>query len=166
MRSCGADREGWADAVGASASGSAEPPVPSSEGTRFSARLSAPDRHERQAVSPATGGIEDIATRQVANSNAQARPFANRATRHGPATSSRPAPAFSGRAWSVTSGVRAERPLGRPQETVTVEGSEAIPLATTTSLLLPAGVVSGRVNWVEELVPGATETELQSWVRA
>jgi hypothetical protein len=61
--------------------------------------------------------------------------------------------------------VRAERPV-RPQGIVTVEGGEAIPLATTTSVLLPAGVLGGRVNLVEDLVPGATDTEVQSLVRA
>jgi hypothetical protein len=45
-------------------------------------------------------------------------------------------------------------------------GDEAIPLATTTSVLLPAGVPGGRVNWVEDLVPGATDTEVQLLVRA
>jgi hypothetical protein len=39
-------------------------------------------------------------------------------------------------------------------------------LAITTSVLLPLGVDLGSVNWVEELVPGATDTELQSCVRA
>jgi hypothetical protein len=52
------------------------------------------------------------------------------------------------------------------QGIVTVTGGEAIPLATTTSVLLPAGVRGGRVNWVEDLVPGATETEDQLKVRA
>jgi hypothetical protein len=55
---------------------------------------------------------------------------------------------------------------GRRQKTVTVDGGEAIPLATTTSELLPAGVPGGMVNWVEDLVPGATDTEVQLLVRA
>lgn len=54
----------------------------------------------------------------------------------------------------------------RPQEIVTVRGGEAIPLATTTSVLLPAGVLGERVNLVEDLVPGATDTEVQLLVRA
>jgi hypothetical protein len=62
--------------------------------------------------------------------------------------------------------VRAERPPCLPQETVTVEGGDEIPLATTTSVLLPAGVPGGRVNSVEDLVPGATDTEVQLLVRA
>jgi hypothetical protein len=33
-------------------------------------------------------------------------------------------------------------------------------------VLLPAGVLGGRVNLVEDLVPGATDTEVQSLVRA
>jgi hypothetical protein len=47
---------------------------------------------------------------------------------------------------------------------VTVLGAEAIPLAITTSVLLPVGVDFGIVNWVEELMPGATDAELQSCV--
>jgi hypothetical protein len=54
----------------------------------------------------------------------------------------------------------------RPKGIVTVEGDEAIPLATTTSVLLPAGVPGGRVNLVEDLVPAATDTEVQLLVRA
>jgi len=54
----------------------------------------------------------------------------------------------------------------RRQGTLTVEGGEAIPLATTTSVLLPCGVPRGRVNLVEELVPGWTDTEVQPLVRA
>ena len=50
--------------------------------------------------------------------------------------------------------------------TVTVTGAEAIPLATTTSVLLPAGVPAGSVNWVADLVPGAIDTEDQLVVRA
>lgn len=41
-----------------------------------------------------------------------------------------------------------------------------MPLATTTSVLRPAGVPGGRVNRVEDLVPGATETEVQLLVLA
>ena len=78
----------------------------------------------------------------------------------------KPAPGLSGRTWSANPAVRAERPLGCPQEIVTVEGGDAIPLATTTSVLLPLGVDLGTVNWVEDPVPGATDTELQSCVRA
>ena len=51
-------------------------------------------------------------------------------------------------------------------EIVTVAGGEAIPLAITTSVLGPVGVPGGRVNLVEDLVPGATDTEVQSLVRA
>jgi hypothetical protein len=54
----------------------------------------------------------------------------------------------------------------RPQEIVTFDGGEAIPLATATSVLWPAGVLGGRVNLVEDLVPGSTDTEVQSLVRA
>jgi hypothetical protein len=54
----------------------------------------------------------------------------------------------------------------RRQGIVTVTGREAIPLATTTSELVPAGVPGGRVNWVEDLVPAATDTEVQLLVRA
>jgi hypothetical protein len=75
-------------------------------------------------------------------------------------------PEFPGRAWISASVVRGERTLCSPQKTVTVVGGEAIPLATTTSVLLPAGVPCGRVNWVEDLVPGATDTEVQLLVRA
>ncbi|HSZ39006.1 MAG TPA: P1 family peptidase [Trebonia sp.] len=63
----------------------------------------------------------------------------------------------------------AGRPLrlsAGPQGIVTVTGGEAIPLATTTSVLLPAGVCGGRVNRVADQAPGATETEVQSLVRA
>ena len=45
-------------------------------------------------------------------------------------------------------------------------GAEAIPLATTTSVLFPAGVPGGRVNLVEDLVPGRTDTDVQPLVRA
>ncbi len=82
------------------------------------------------------------------------------------ATGVRPVPGFSGRALSTTPAVWPKRPGGRPQPIVTVLGDEAIPLATTTSVLLPLGVVLGMVNLVEELVPGAIDTELQSLVRA
>ena len=47
-----------------------------------------------------------------------------------------------------------------------MEGGEAIPLATTTKVLLPAGVPGGRVNLVADLVPGATDTEVQPLVLA
>jgi len=57
-------------------------------------------------------------------------------------------------------------PSGRPQEIVTVAGAEAIPLATTTSVLLPVGVPAGRVKLVEEAVPGLIDTEVQPLVRA
>jgi hypothetical protein len=49
---------------------------------------------------------------------------------------------------------------------VTVTGSEAIPFATITRLLSPAGVVFGTVNSVDEALPGAIDTELQLLVRA
>ncbi len=47
-----------------------------------------------------------------------------------------------------------------------MNGGEAIPLATTTSLLWPAGVPGGRVNLVADLAPGATDTEVQPLVLA
>ena len=62
--------------------------------------------------------------------------------------------------------VRAERPVSSPSGDLTVHGGEAIPLATTTSVLLPSGVPRGRVNLVAELVPGLTDTEVQPLVRA
>jgi len=49
---------------------------------------------------------------------------------------------------------------------ITSEGGEGIPLATTTSVLRPVGVPGGTVNLVEDLVPGATDTEVQPLVRA
>jgi hypothetical protein len=84
----------------------------------------------------------------------------------GSASDARPAPGSSGRGLVSDSVVRHERPLTCPQEIVTVEGAEAIPFATTTKVLLPLGVDPGIVNWVEELAPGAIDTELQSCVRA
>ena len=47
-----------------------------------------------------------------------------------------------------------------------MDGGEAIPLATTTKVLLPAGVPGGRVNLVADLFPGATDTEVQPLVLA
>ena len=47
-----------------------------------------------------------------------------------------------------------------------MDGGEAIPLATTAKVLLPAGVPGGRVNLVADLVPGATDTEVQPLVLA
>lgn len=52
------------------------------------------------------------------------------------------------------------------QRIVTGTGWEAIPFATTTRVLGPAGVVVGTVNWVDEAAPGAIETEVQRLVRA
>jgi hypothetical protein len=75
-------------------------------------------------------------------------------------------PERSGRAWKAAASFARNDRSVRPQEIVTTEGGEAIPLATTTSVLLPAGVPDGRVNLVEDLVPGATDTEVQSLVRA
>lgn len=49
---------------------------------------------------------------------------------------------------------------------VTVDGADAIPLAITTSVLGPAGVPAGTVNWVADLVPGAIDAEVQLLVRA
>jgi len=40
--------------------------------------------------------------------------------------------------------------FGRSQRIVTRTGWEAIPLATTTSVLAPAGVVLGTMNWVDK----------------
>jgi hypothetical protein len=54
----------------------------------------------------------------------------------------------------------------RCQRIVTGTGCEAIPFATTTRVLGPAGVVVGTVNWVDEAAPSAIETELQRLVRA
>jgi hypothetical protein len=59
------------------------------------------------------------------------------------------------------------RPGGkRSQPIVTGTGCEAIPFATTTRVLAPAGVVAGRVKWVDEAAPGAIETDVQRLVRA
>jgi hypothetical protein len=41
-----------------------------------------------------------------------------------------------------------------------------MPLATTTRVLSPLGVVFGTVNSVEDLAPGATETDDQLLVLA
>ncbi len=83
-----------------------------------------------------------------------------------PANEHQARPECSGRAWKAAmSFARNDRSV-RPQEIVTVTGGEAIPLATTTSVLLPAGMPAGRVNLVEDLVPGATDTEVQLLVRA
>jgi hypothetical protein len=71
-----------------------------------------------------------------------------------------------GSAGQARSGYPERAWLAQPQETHTVEGGEAIPLATTTSVLLPAGIPGGRVNLVADLVPGATDTEVQPLVRA
>ena len=49
---------------------------------------------------------------------------------------------------------------------VTGTGCEAIPFATTMRVLLPAGVELGTVNWVDEVAPGAIETDVQWLVRA
>jgi hypothetical protein len=54
----------------------------------------------------------------------------------------------------------------RCQRIVTGTGCEAIPLATTTRVLGPAGVVLGTVNLVDEKAPGAIETDVQLLVRA
>jgi hypothetical protein len=75
-------------------------------------------------------------------------------------------PECSGRAWTAAGSFARNDRSVRPQEIHTVVGAEAIPLATTTSVLLPAGVPGGRVNRVEDRVPGATETEVQLLVRA
>jgi len=74
-------------------------------------------------------------------------------------------PECPGRAWLKTAAPFAWNGCCG-QGIVTVTGAEAIPLATTTSVLLPAGVPGGRVNWVADLAPGATETEVQLLVRA
>jgi len=78
-------------------------------------------------------------------------------TQAGPPPEERSGPAIRGCNW-----------LGdkRSQRIVTGTGDEAIPFATTTSVLLPAGVVLGTVNWVDELAPGAIETDVQLLVRA
>jgi hypothetical protein len=84
-----------------------------------------------------------------------------------PRTSERRArPECSGRARTVVAPFAGNERCIHRQEIVTVEGAEAIPLAMTTSVLWPAGVPGGRVNLVEDLVPGATDTEVQSVVRA
>jgi hypothetical protein len=84
-----------------------------------------------------------------------------------------PSPAKRGQARPGFSGAglaKAAAPFARDgrrgQGIVTVTGGEAIPLATTTSVLLPAGVRGGMVNWVVDVVPGATDTEDQLKVRA
>lgn len=75
-------------------------------------------------------------------------------------------PECSGRAWKAAAPFARNGRRVRYEETVTVVGGEAIPLATTTSVLWPGGVPGGRVNWVEDLVAGATDTEVQFLVRA
>jgi hypothetical protein len=75
-------------------------------------------------------------------------------------------PECSGRAWTAAGSFARNDRSVRPQEIHTVAGAEAMPLATTTSVLLPAGVPGGRVNRAEDRVPGATETEVQLLVRA
>lgn len=49
---------------------------------------------------------------------------------------------------------------------VTDTGADAIPFATTTRLLGPAGVVAGSVKSVDDAAPGAIETDVQLLVRA
>ena len=49
----------------------------------------------------------------------------------------------------------------RSQRIVTPTGDEAIPFAITTRVLLPAGVVLGVVKLVDEVAPGAIETDVQ-----
>ena len=49
---------------------------------------------------------------------------------------------------------------------VTATGAEAIPFATTTRVLAPAGVVVGTVKSVDEEAPGAIDTDVQLLVRA
>jgi hypothetical protein len=49
---------------------------------------------------------------------------------------------------------------------VIATGAEAIPLAMTWTVLAPVGVRFGIVNLVDEVVPGATDTELHCLVRA
>ena len=58
------------------------------------------------------------------------------------------------------------RPGRRRQLIVTETPREAIPFATTTRVLAPLGVVGNTVNFVDEGANGATDTELQSCVRA
>jgi hypothetical protein len=92
---------------------------------------------------------------------------AGRSRFHRPPANERQArPECSGRAWKAAASFARNDRLVRPQKIVTVKGGEAIPLATTTSVLLPAGVLGARVNLVEDLVPGATDTEVQLLVRA
>ena len=62
--------------------------------------------------------------------------------------------------------VRAERPRCRGSEIFTTDGADAIPLAIKTSVLLPAGVPGGRVNLVEDFMPGRTDTDVHLLVRA
>jgi hypothetical protein len=61
---------------------------------------------------------------------------------------------------------RATRPYvrrnRRSRRIVIGTGDEAIPSATTTRVLAPAGVVPGRANFVDEIAPGAIDTEVQS----
>ena len=56
--------------------------------------------------------------------------------------------------------------VGCTQLMATDTGCEAIPFATTTRVLGPAGVVFGTVKLVDEEAPGAIETEVQLAVRA
>jgi hypothetical protein len=98
-----------------------------------------------------------------------------------PAKRGQARPGFSGAGLDISKGqarpgfsgaglAKAAAPFARDgrrgQGIVTVTGGEAIPLATTTSVLLPAGVRGGMVNWVVDVVPGATDTEDQLKVRA
>jgi hypothetical protein len=73
---------------------------------------------------------------------------------------------YSRRAWITVVSSAGTTDLAGYAETVTFSGGDAMPLATTTSVLRPAGVPGGRVNWVEDLEPGATETEVQLLVLA
>ena len=61
---------------------------------------------------------------------------------------------------------RADRGVGRSQRIVTATGADAIPLAITTRVLAPVGVVFETVKWVDEATPGAIETDVQLLVRA
>ncbi len=86
--------------------------------------------------------------------------------RRQPETSPSFRPARAGRKDGLWLAAAAATGGGRRQRIVTGTGWEAIPFAITTRLLAPAGVPAGMVNWVDEAAPGATETELQFFVRA
>jgi hypothetical protein len=122
--------------------------------------VAAPVRGAVVAVEDPAEAIHGWAGDQVPHEPSRARQHANRLT------SARPAPnARDGPGKAAAPLARNDRSF-RSQGIVTGTGREAIPLATTTSVLLPAGVPGGSVNWVADLAPGAIDTEDQLLVRA